>query len=230
MAGPAILPIVYKALALLAAGLGIGAGVMSIVGTNREKTRVEPNAAACTCDDFLDMINRRDLANVAIRSIDELSNAQSAKDAQARKPEMYSDELYGPGKEDNLDAIKKAKTGAPPGGGETHHLNCRPTFPEGVSACMKESIRAHENVHQRECLNGYTTRFANYKEAKTMVEYWKEDREGYEEEVKFLETQIAKCRVGNYPGAESKAEQQQRLAGSKRRATQYVAGLPSLPS
>jgi hypothetical protein len=229
MAGPAI-PFILKALGLLAAGLGIAGGVTAIVGTTRDKTEVKPNAAACTCDDLVNMISRRDLANVATKSIDDLSKAQSAKDSQAGKPEKYSDELYGPGKQANEDAIAQAKTGAPPGGGETHHLNCSPKFPDGVSACMKESLRAHENVHQRECVNGYTTRFANYKEAKTMVEYWAEDREGYQEEVNFLEPLIAKCLYGNYAGPQSKEEQQQRLAASKRRATQYVAGIPALRS
>jgi hypothetical protein len=207
---------------LIVIALGLG-----LWRTQRDKTVVEPNDSACDCSDLLDMINRRDLAKVANKSIEGLSQTQSANDARAGKAEMYSDELYGPGKDANKAAIQKANTGAPPGGGETPPYTCSPDVSAGSTKCMRASLQAHENVHQQACLKN-TKRFTNYKYEKTMVEFWQEDHDGYQAEVNFLDRNIAKCtRVSNYPGARSKEEQQQMLAGSKRRATQYAAGLPS---
>jgi hypothetical protein len=208
--------------ALIIIGLGVG-----LFFTHRDKTVVEPSDAACGCPALLDMINRRDLAKAAIKSIDGLSNVQSGNDARAGKAEMYSDELYVPGKEANQAAIRKANTGAPPGAGETPPYTCSPDVSAGTTECMRASLRAHENVHQQACLAN-TKRFANYKYAKTMVEFWQEDHDGYQAEVDFLTRNIDKCmHVSNYPGAQSKEEEQQRRAGSKRRVTQYGAGLPA---
>jgi hypothetical protein len=93
---------------------------------------------------------------------------------------------------------------------------------------MKASLLAHENVHQRECLKQKRL-LGDYKTKKTMLEYWQEDREGYQTEVDLLDHQIArvvaKCAHASYPGAESKEEQQERLAGSKRRVSKYAAVL-----
>ena len=208
--------------ALIAIGVGLG-----LFFTHRDKTVVQPNDEVCQCPDLLDMIHRRDLAKAAIQSIDGLSKDQAANDARAGKAEMYSDELYVPGKEANQAAIHKANTSAPPGAGETPPYTCSPDVSAGPTKCMQSSLQAHENVHQQACLAN-PKRFANYKYAKTMVEFWQEDRDGYQAEVDFLTRNIDKCmHVSNYPGAQTKEEEQQRRAGSKRRVTEYGAGLPA---
>ena len=198
---------------------GIAVGFL----TTKDRTVVKPDETACDCPDIQLMLNRRRLAEAAIKSIDSLTKTQSAQ-------EMYSDKLYEQGRRANDAAVYNARQGdEQTGSATTHHTNCKPDVSQGRSACMQASLQAHENVHQRECLK-YNSRLRNYKYAKTMVDFWTEDRDGYQAEVDYLDRQIArvvkKCmQVTSYPGAESKEEQQQRLAGSKRRVTQYVAGL-----
>ena len=100
----------------------------------------------------------------------------------------------------------------------------------GRTACIRWALQNHENVHAAACdkyISGGGK--GDYKAAGTMADYWREDAKAYQAEIKFLNDKLANCPpvVGNYPGAQSKEEQEQRLAASKRRATQYVAGLPS---
>jgi hypothetical protein len=222
-----IWPVVVAAIVVL---------IVSIVILNKKHTTVvTPDENACDCPDLQNMLDRSRLAEEAIKSIDDQIAAQSAKDPQ----EMYSDELYTEGRTKNQARVSIESEGEDyTGSGETHHTNCKTDVSKGKTECIKASLQAHENVHQRECLK-INKRFGNYKDSKKMVEFWQEDREGYQKEVEYLARQIprvtrkvadGKCQVANYPGAQSKEEQGQRYAGSKRRATQYVAGLPALPS
>ncbi len=209
----------------------IGVPVVILL-TNKDRTVVTPDAGACDCPDVLMMVNRLAQVNAAIQSIDGLSKAQAAKDAKAGSPEMYTDDLYAPGKAANQKAVEKVAKGDPTGAGDTPHRNCSPDVSAGRTKCMRAALQAHENVHQRECL-AFDSRFGNYKEAKTMVDFWKEDREGYQAEANYLDPKIkqlsndpkCKVKVTTYPGAESKEEQKERLAGSRRRVSAYVKAI-----
>ena len=202
--------------------------VPSVAGCDifqNEKTVVKPDETACGCGDIRLMLDRQRLAKAAIQSIDKLMNAQTAKNPG----EMYSDKLYLEARIINQARVSIASEGDEyTGSGHTPPVNCKPDVSRGQGDCMKASLQAHENVHQRECLK-YDAVFTNYKNAKTMVDFWKEDREGYQAEVDYLERQIKRvvpeCMHASYPGSGSKQDQQQRLAGSKRRVSKYVAGL-----
>jgi hypothetical protein len=198
--------------------------------TNRDETEKPPNLAACNCDHESQqkILDRQRQVEALINKINEEMNAQDAN-------EMYTDELYSKFRKDNLkllnDLNQDFELSPTGGGGTTDPYTCTTRVPQGTSACVQGSFQAHENVHHRECLAYWkrtTNRFSDYKKAKTMVQYWQEDLEAYQEELKFLKAAfslaVADC-TGNYPGAESKEEQQQRLAGSKRRLTQYVTAL-----
>lgn len=210
--------------------LAVGVGVVVIIVLNwahtKKKTIDAPNREACDCSDLQLILNRQRLAEAAIKSIDELMAAQSAKNPN----EMYSKDLYQQGKGVNQKALWRAGEGDElTGTADTPSSTCRPDVSKGTTPCMEESLRAHENVHQRECLKYKTKWFEHYQEKKTMLDYWKEDREGYEEEVKFLKDQFPKvmdkCKkpeIGNYIDTETKEEQEQRHAGSKRRVAKSV--------
>lgn len=210
-------------IAIIAAVLVLGVGGCTIF--ENDKTEVPPDPDACDCKDQQLMLNRLRLANAAIQSIDKLINDQTTKDAQ----EMYSDDAYSVGKKANQAAVYKASEGDEyTGAADTPPVNCKPNVSKGNGNCMKASLQAHENVHQRECLK-YDSVFRNYKNQKTMVAFWQEDREGYQKEVEYLDRQIAKvvkkCMQATYIGPETKEDQQQRRAGSQRRVSKYVAGL-----
>jgi hypothetical protein len=220
----------------IAIGLGIAVVVKLYTGTTKHESVVLPDEKACECS-TCDCPNEAELmkarihaAKAAIESIDRQIAAQSAKDPQA----MYSDKLYAPGKSVNQARVSNAAEGDPiTGAGETSPFSCEPDVSKGKSACMKASLQAHENVHQQACV-ALHRRGRDYRSSKTMIEYWKEDKDGYQAELDFLDSQIAKevkkCMVGNYPGAQNREEQLARRAGSKRRLTQHAAGLPALPS
>jgi hypothetical protein len=201
----------------------VAVGVIVLIWANiKHKTVVTPSETACDCDDLQLILNRERLAEAAIKSIDSLSKAQSTKNANER----YSDDLYKVGKLANQAAVSNASEGdEKTGSAETPPSNCKPDVSKGNGNCMKASLQAHENVHQRECLK-YDKRIGDYKTEKTMVEYWQEDREGYQAELTYLVSQrervVKKCMVSTYSGPPSKDEQQQRLAGSKRRVSKYV--------
>lgn len=201
--------------------------VVLIVGgnilTTKDKTVVTPDENACGCDDVKLILDRQTQVEAAVDSINRQLKTLDPK-------VMYSNELYAAGRGVNKARVENASEGleSTGGGADTHWLDCKPDVSKGRTACMRAALQAHENVHQRECLAS-GSRFRNYKTAKTMVEFWQEDLEGYQAEMDYLKrnlgTAMGKCPVTNYPSAKSKDEQQQRLAGSKRRVTQYVAGL-----
>ena len=84
---------------------------VAVVLTNKDRTVVTPDEGACGCPDLLMMMNRLAQANAAIQSIDGLINAQSAKDAQAGSPAMYTDELYEPGRAANQTGRRQRSQG-----------------------------------------------------------------------------------------------------------------------
>ena len=198
--------------------------------TDRDRTETPPDLAPCNCDHAsLQGIMDRERQVEAL--IEKINDEMSALDPNV----MYTEDLYAKSRKDNVKSVNKlnedfelSPTG---GGGVTNPLDCKPHLPQGTTKCIQGAFQAHENVHQRECLafaDRPTNRFSDWKKAKTMVEFWQEDLEGYQAELGFLKEALTRATAPcttNYPGAESKEEQQQRLAGSKRRVTQYVAGL-----
>jgi hypothetical protein len=216
-----------------AAGLAIAAVVAFFAGT-KDTPKVNPDENACDCPDDALMVARRHAANAAIDSLNKRIDDQRATDPKA----MFGLTLYNKGQAINQARVSNATDGdSHTGKADTNPLNCKPDVSKGASPCMKASLQAHENVHQDAC-NKANTPGRDYRNTMTMIEYWEEDRKGYEEELKYLDTHSARvtkkfadglCKpvVGNYLGAESREEQLARRAGSKRRATQYVAGLPS---
>ena len=208
--------------------------IVAIVGakylTNRDKTVTPPDLAACNCDhtSIQGILDRERQVEALMKKINDEMNALDPK-------VMYTEDLYAKFRKDNLESVKKlnedfdlSPTG---GGGITNPLDCKPHVPPGTTKCIQGSFQAHENVHQRECLafaDRPINRFSDWKKAKTMVEFWREDLEAYQAELDFLKDALARATAectGNYPGAASKEEQQQRLAGSKRRLTQYATGI-----
>jgi hypothetical protein len=180
------------------------------------------------------MESRVQEATAAINAINGLSQAQSMRPNGTTT--MYTPAQYNQGRDATQPDVSAARrAGARSGKGETDS-NCKPTI-TSYSACLSAGLQTHENAHIKEC-RAYTDMVkatgkkgpADWKEAKTMMNYWAEDVGAYQAEVDYLNRQIArvkadpacKPKVSTYPGSESKEEQQQRLAGSMRRVTKYA--------
>jgi hypothetical protein len=219
---------------LVAVGVIVVVTVIIVAGvkwaTRRDTTVVTPNESTCQCPDVFSMANRLAQARAAIASINGLIATQAASDLAAGKQAMYSEDLYNQGKATNQTAVDNANKGGWTGKAETPPRNCSPDLSDAPTECLKQALRAHENVHQAACL-GHSGG-GDWKEAKTMVDYWKEDRAAYQAEADYLDRNInrlmndPKCKkkvaVQTYPGSESKEDQQQRLAGARRRVGSYA--------
>jgi hypothetical protein len=217
---------------LVAAGVIVVVTVIIVAGvkwaTRRDTTVVTPDESTCQCPDVFSMANRLAQAKAAIASINGLIATQAASDLAAGKPAMYSEDLYNKGKAVNQTAVDNANKGGWTGKAETPPRNCSPDLSDVPTECLKQALRTHENVHQVECLRH--SGGGDWKEAKTMVDYWQEDRAAYQAEADYLDRNInrlmndPKCKpkVSTYTGRESKEEQQERLAGARRRVASYA--------
>jgi hypothetical protein len=221
-------------------GILITVGAIAIVfyllnrsfGTPQEQVPVPEDV--CGCRDLYEMESRVQEATAAIAAINGLSQAQLATPNGAAT--MYTPAQYNQGVDATQPDVSAARRAGARSGSAKTDSNCKPKF-DSYSKCLEAGLKAHENVHIREC-RAYTDKVkatgqsgpADWKEAKTMVDYWAEDVSAYQAEIDYLNRQIArvkadpecKPKVSTYPGAESKEEQQQRLAGSKRRVTKYA--------
>jgi hypothetical protein len=179
-----------------------------------------PDACPCNTDeDRKDMENRLAEAQAAVNKL----NSDFASNATSGKP------FSGGQKESDVSQVSEAM-----GAKEVNKVggtksNCETWTSKDKPACIRWALQTHENVHSAACqkfVNGGGK--GDWKEAGTMADYWREDARAYQAEIDFLKSKLAACtKVDMYPGSEGKEEQQQRYAGSKRRAAKYGAGLPS---
>lgn len=210
-------------------------GLQYAFGTPPEPFKVPEDV--CTCRDLYEMESRVQEATAAINAINGLSQAQTATPNGAST--MYTPAQYVQGRDATQPDVSAARRPGARSGSGTTDSNCKPEV-KSYSPCLEAALKTHENVHVREC-RAYTDMVkatgtkgpADWKEAKTMVDYWAEDVSAYQAEIDYLNRQIArvkndpecKPKVATYPGAESKEEQQERLARSRQRVTNYVKGI-----
>lgn len=181
-----------------------------------------PDACPCNTDqDRKDMENR--LAEVEAAA---QKNLELASDASSSKP------FSGSQKESNVSQVSEAMGAAQVNKVAGTEPNCATWTSEDKPVCIRSALQVHENVHSAAC-----QKFAkgggkgDWKEAGTQGDYSREDARAYEAEIDFLKSKLAACTkvdTNMYPGTETKEEQQQRLAGSKRRLQKAVP--PALPS
>jgi hypothetical protein len=210
---------------LVVGGLAIVFIVLSL--SFRRKNHVVPVfPGACGCDDYYDM--KRRLAEAAA------AEAKINTDFLPNQPEseMYSAALYESKKPDLQKAVDDAdNSGARTGTGNTNS-NCQTSI-QAPTPCLKTILQVHENVHAASCdayVNGGGK--GDWMEAMTMADYWREDAKAYAAERAYIDQELNRVfndlscmHYSKYPGTESKEDQQQRLAGSKRRVSRYVAGI-----
>jgi hypothetical protein len=179
-------------------------------------------ADACPCNTDEDRQNMENRLAEAQAAADKL-NSDLASNATSSQP------FSGGQKESDVSQVSEAMGAKAVNKVAGTKSNCDTWTSEDKPACIRWSLQTHENVHSAAC-----QKFVNkggkgdWKEGGTMSAYWREDAKAYQAEVDFLKSKLAACpKVSMYPGSEDKEEQQQRHAGSKRRAAKYGAGLPS---
>jgi len=225
---PIIIAIVVIAVIVLAIWYFVGS----------DPTVVPVSESVCECKDVFDMGNRLSQARAAEAATGNLSRTQRTTDPSA----MYSESLYNTGKASNQSAVNAANRGGFAGTGQTK-TDCT-THIDAPTACLKAALQTHENVHSTACLQfkadvkaGTKPGQTDYKGAQTMADYWSEDQSAYKAEADYLDRNIKrlmadpKCtnRVTVKTSAGSRKQdqddQQQRLAGSKRRVAKYAKGI-----
>ena len=215
-------PFFYVLIAALVAV--VTGGGWSAYHTRARDHTVPVTWASCECKDYDDIMNRLAQASALEAEINNnmIPNGNSG--------DMYTEARYTANKPKLQAVANSAQSGRSTGTAETRPW-CGAVMNGAPTTCMEAALQAHENVHAAACDAFVAGKGkGDWKEAKKMVEYWREDAQGYKTEREFLEKaknaldNDLNCHhhVSSYPGAESKEEQQQRLAGSKRRVTKYA--------
>jgi hypothetical protein len=212
-----VLPWLIAIALVLLAGLGVGA----FMGRTVDGIKPIP-AEACPCSSDEDR-NEMQKRLAEVQAAADKLNSDLASNATSSKP------FSGGQKESDVSQVSEAMGATAVNKVAGTKPTCETWTSEDKPACIRWALQTHENVHSAAC-----QKFAkgggkgDWKEAGTMAAYWKEDAGAYEAEIDFLKRKLAACANDTmYPGAEDKEEQQQRNAGSKRRAAKYGAGLPS---
>jgi hypothetical protein len=187
-------------------------------------------SGVCHCPDVPTMEKRLKEANDAAAEYNKMIQAEGDN------PRPFSEGLYQQGKA----AVGKAitKPGGTPGSGETHGDDCTTKINNAPNDCIRDSLQTHENLHAAKCLDvKHSERDpgGDYRNAETIVTYWREEAAGYEAEAAFLRNQIAianleppcykpptKIVEASSPGEGGKRQQQEMLARARRRVTDYV--------
>lgn len=195
----------------------------------RQKGSVPVHPAACGCEDKADLEARRQQAQAVIDDLQQI--VKELEFEGLLDPVPYSTERQTAGRGRNQDALNKANS-RNLGGGDTDE-NCL-TKTTG-SGCMKAVLQAHENVHEAACsAHKQAGRQGDYKFGKTMAEYWKEDIQGYEAELKFIKEAEDFVDNLNPPcprverpsiGGESPEEQMERLHRGRDRVNEYITAI-----
>jgi hypothetical protein len=215
----------------------VGGG--SYVAFHGAKKVVPVPEDVCKCSDIADMENRVNEAAAGAGAFAQLVGAQAAADAASGTTTMYTDALYLKGKSAAQSAVSAAHTaGAGTGKAETGS-DCV-TQIDAPTDCLRASLQTHENLHSTTCdalkASGKVAKLGDYKFTMTIVDYWREEVAAYSAELNYLGRQLARVKadptcakpkvtVETYPGAKTKEQQQERLAGARRRVTSYVAGI-----
>lgn len=230
-------PAFLTLLAVLAAILAIAGVLAMLFGDDVKDVKVPPGA--CQCTDQADIKSRIAEATAARDAFAKSAADRSAKEDGNPKPEKYSDEAKQAETDAAHPAVKAATTAA------TAHAktfsDCTTEVDEKATPCLRAALQTHENVHSLTCQAmkeaGRVGFMRDYKFQMTMVTFLRNEVAGYEAEIQYLKDEMARLKadpnckwVVNYQGPQSREDQQQRLAGSRRRASQYAAGLPALPS
>jgi hypothetical protein len=233
--GFAFVPVI--AAALLAAG--VLAGVAWYFQGDVKVAPVDENV--CQCSDLEDMKNRIAEAGAAAKAFAVFTSDQATADAASGTTTMYSQARDAQTTAVAQGAVTAAqKAGTNSGKGKTQ-TDCV-TKIETSSACIRQSLQLHENVHSATCqaikAAGKDTT-GDFKEVLSLVQYWSEEVKAYSKEIEFLTRQIARVSADpacappppvaaaeeRYPGAATKEEQKERLAGATRRVLSYVSSI-----
>jgi len=210
------------AVVVILIAIGFGALYLFFKGDNHV---VAVNHGTCTCDDYDDMKRRRAEAAAAEAAIN-----------NDVIPNVSPDEMFsGDAKTGNLPTIKAAIDSVPVAAGRTGEGETKPSCRSSIkapTACLKAALQAHENVHVQYC-DEYINKGGkgDYKEAKKMADYWREDAQGYAAEKAWLDYELnmlfndMNCMHYSSYGGETRGDQEKRLAGAKRRVAGYAKSI-----
>jgi hypothetical protein len=234
-AGFAFVPVIIAA--LIAAGM-LGGAAWWFHGDVKE---APVDGSVCQCSDVEDMKNRIAEAAAAAKAFAIFTTDQASADAASGATTMYSHD-----RDDQTTAVAQGavtgahKAGTNSGKGKTQ-TDCV-TKIETSSACIRQSLQLHENVHSATCQAMKAAgkdATGDFKESMSLVQYWSEEVRAYSKEIEFLTRQIERVAADpacappppvaaaeeRYPGAESKEDQKERLAGATRRVLSYVSAI-----
>lgn len=169
----------------IAAAVLIGLAIRSYFSKGVEAV----DKTVCGCGDKEDIKNRINEANAAIGEYQRMKGELSAYDAGRGKTTMYSERFFADGQGNVQLAINAVtKPGAHSLKGDTM-TDCT-TKVSAVTACMKNSAQAHENVHAKTCKEKKAGKGAsdmsNYKKSMSMQDIWDDEIAGYRAEVSYL--------------------------------------------
>jgi hypothetical protein len=159
-----------------------------------QKSVVAVESGKCTCEDLPDLRNRLNEVNAAISEYQLAIGDVQSHDTEVGSPTMYNEGTFNDDQANVQIAINGAHTqGTRTGSGDTG-TDCG-TKVDAPTACLKGSIRAHENVHATTCQQMKSRNKlswnANYKDSMTMIEYWNDEIAGYQAEISYLNAEIA---------------------------------------
>lgn len=223
-AGPIAVPMIL--LLIVLAALGIGGGALYWKFWDAPKA-VPVADDVCHCPDVPAMEKRLKEDTAAVAEYHKMIDEET-------EPRMWTEQAYLQGKARVSNAV--TNPGGTTGYGETHGDDCTTELTSPPSDCLKAILQTHENLHSLACQavkHSPKDPGGDYRKSMTIVTYWREEAAGYEAEMAYIRRQMAVAKLESpcFVGVEtssptkSKEQQQQRLAGSRRRVSSYVRGI-----
>ena len=186
---------ISRLLARVIAGASFGLA-MAAAGT------VNAQASACGCDDLKDMRNRLCEAQAAISEYGRhISNVRAQERKDGTGPVMFSERSYKVLVQPCVqEAINQVTDSSANRSSAATDNACKTTFNGSPTACMKEVLTSHENVHVTACMkvtndqDGFFAelrgKFQDTRANQTMVELLNEERAAYQTEMTHIRDQM----------------------------------------
>lgn len=191
-----------------------------------------PVACGCSKQDFTDVESRIKQVEAAMKEYDALSKEWETKEKGAGESLLLTPSNRGSVQGSvgfRMSTVRNPN--ARPYGAETDP-SCTTTIDPAATPCLRGALQDHESVHKKACdANKSLNPFVDWRDKQRVVDYLKEEKDGYQKELDRLNDELNKmkkfCSLDPSTRAllEQAAAQKKRLEEAAARVEKYAKTL-----
>jgi hypothetical protein len=157
------------------------------------------DAGPCKCADKVDIENRIQESEAAIKEYQTQKRGMEAKEKRDGKPFKFSLKIYADTLQVRIQNVINAVTNpnARKATGETNDVTCQIEI-RAPTACLAEAVRIHESQHQSYC-RARAGVFTSYREGIRMIEVANDEITAYMAELDYLKTELQSAKANCTP-------------------------------